>query len=223
MTARELINASLRLLGVSASGEPGDANEIKDALEALNLLLASASANRLLIPYENEQVITTSTARTVLAVRPVRVAVGSYVRIGDTDYPVEELTVEEYAAKRNKGVSGRPAYLCWDKLCPVSSLYLYPEPDQAYELHFRRVDALSEIASLDSVVDLPGPYIRALKYALAIEVAPEFGRKVPDAVAAKAAEALNLITKLNARPVSRMAMDIPGDRRHRMHQSIEVI
>lgn len=44
MTVRDLIKAALRLLRVVAAGEEPAASEMRDALEALNLLLANMKA-----------------------------------------------------------------------------------------------------------------------------------------------------------------------------------
>ena len=220
MIARKLILASLRLIGVVPAGEAAEAQEVADALEALNMLLASASANKLLIPYEKTQSLTLTAARTLLSERPLRINQMT-IKAGDVDYPVAEISMEEYGDISVKATSGRPVYFAWDKVYPSSSIYVYPTPDVSYVATLRRWDALTNIAGLDDEIDLPGEYLRALKYHLAIEIAPEYGRKVNDAVAARAAESLDLISKINAPPVPAMLTDIPMRRSTGRSWSIE--
>lgn len=220
MTARKLILASLRLLGIVPAGESAEAQEVSDALEALNMLLASASANKLLIPYEKTQTLTVSAAKTLLADRPLRINQMT-IRAGDVDYPVAEISMEEYNDISVKGTAGRSTYFAWDKVYPASSFYLYPTPDVPYEATIRRWDALTNVATLDEEIDLPGEYLRALKYHLAIEISPEYGRKINDVVAARAAESLDLISKINAPPVPAMLTDIPTQRATGRQWSVE--
>lgn len=211
MTARELINSSLRLLGVTASGENTDAAEAKDTLEALNMMLASASANKLLIPYMKTQTVILSGERTLLAERPLRLEQMT-INAGGVDFPVSQVSMEEYQDIAVKSTAGRPAYFALDKVFPTSSIFVYPTPDIEYTATIRRWDALTSVSDLDDEIDLPGEYLRALKYNLAIEVAPEFGRKVSDVIAARASESLSLISTLNAPPLPAMVTDIPGTR-----------
>ena len=49
MTGRDLVSASLRLIGVVASGETPASSEATDGLSALNLLISSWSTDGLLI------------------------------------------------------------------------------------------------------------------------------------------------------------------------------
>lgn len=220
MTGRELVNAAMRLLGLIPEGGAATAPQAKDVLEALNMMLASASANKLLIPFEKTQTLAVSQARTILADRPLRI-VQMFVTANGTDYPVEEIPLEEYASISTKTTRGRPAYFAWDKIFPTSGFYLYPVPDVAYMATIRRWDALTQVSDLADELDLPGEYLRALKYNLAIEIAPEYGRKVSDVIAARAAESLDLVSKLNAPPVPRMVADLPGRRSAARNWTIE--
>jgi hypothetical protein len=56
----------------------------------------------------------------------------------------------------------------------------------------------TEITTLTSNTSFPGEYDRAIKYNLAIELAPEYGTEVSPAVAKMAEDALNDIFSLNA-------------------------
>src|SRR5574343_647978 len=114
MTGRELVNAAMRVLGLIPEGGAATAQQAKDVLEALNMMLASASANKLLVPYEKKQTLTVSQARTVLPERPIRI-LQMTVATGDTDYPVEEIPLEEYTSIATKTTKGRPVYFAWDK------------------------------------------------------------------------------------------------------------
>jgi len=62
-------------------------------------------------------------------------------------------------------------------------------------------DALEAFADYDTLYDLPPGYARALRYNLAVELAPEFGRPLDPLVAGLAAESLATIKRANVRTV----------------------
>lgn len=54
-------------------------------------------------------------------------------------------------------------------------MYVYPVPTRLLEWHFISIDELSQPASLTTSLYFPPGYIRAFRYNLACELAPEFG------------------------------------------------
>jgi hypothetical protein len=89
---------------------------------------------------------------------------------------------------------------------PLATLYVWPVTSGSIEVH--SLQQFTAFASLAATVDMPPGYERALRYALAIDLAPEYGRPVDPAVAGIANESKNAISRLNALT---MGMTPPGD------------
>lgn len=114
MTGRDLVSASLRLIGAAAPGESLDAQVATDGLSALNRMIGSWNTEPLMLP------------------------------------------------------GGVP---------------------------------LAQVDSLDSTVSMPDGYEDALIYNLAVRIAPEYGRMIPDAVALVAVESKAGVKRANHKPL----------------------
>jgi hypothetical protein len=58
---------------------------------------------------------------------------------------------------------------------PDIDMFIYPRPTRDLEWHFISVEELTQPATLDTVLTFPPGYLRAFRYNLACELAPEFG------------------------------------------------
>jgi len=208
-TARTIITAAMRKLGVLASGETPRADEAADALLALNAMLASWSTSSLLVPRINQEVVTAGASPITLTSRPMRV-LDSTVLDGSTDYPVAALPREDWFAIPDKTTTGRPIFLWWNEKMTPLSVYFWPVPATPYTVTLQRWDPMTSFASLDTVMDLPAEYERALVFNLAIEVAPEFGASASAELAASANTSLNAIVKYHAKEIPSLATDLVG-------------
>lgn len=211
MTGRELVATSLRLLGVVASGETPAASEAVDGLSALNRMIDSWSTEELIIYATNRETpvamtpnvssVTVGTGGTINISRPMWI---NYVKIQDAntgvEYPTKMLTQEEYAALLLKSVTSQyPLYVYDDGGFPLRTLQLYPVPSSANKIVLYTMRPLSQIATLDTSVSLPPGYDDALVYNLAVRLAPEYGKLVPDAVTMNAMETKGNIKRANHR------------------------
>ena len=97
-TAKQIIEAALRTVGVLASGEEGTPAELQDALFSLNSMLDSWSADSLLIPNLKEKVFPLSSSMTTYSygvggdfndVRPMSVEYAQIVDTAGFRYPCE--------------------------------------------------------------------------------------------------------------------------------------
>lgn len=206
-TARTIIARTLRLLQVLAAGETASAAEAMDALESLNDMLASWSAAALVVPVKTAQVLTVTTSPVALETRPVRI-VAAWINDGASDLPMSLLGQADYLGITDKAVRGLPASIYNDGGYPVATISLYPVPDRAYALTLQRWDALSQIATLDTDISLPGEYREALATNLAVRLAPEYGTSVSQEVAALATSSLELVRGLRAQPVATLGVEM---------------
>lgn len=213
MTGRDAVAASLRLLGVLASGETSSAAEATDGLSALNRMLGSWSAEGSMVPFKvrEEFTLTPGTASYTMGpsgvfntTRPIdieRATIEIQSSTPVSEYPVRIVTIAEWAAIGLKDLaSDVPTDLYPEGTYPLETLNLYPVPSVANKLVLYSMKALTAIATLDTAVSLPPGYDRAIIYNLAVELAPEYGKAVPDTVAMVAMESKATLMRLNDKP-----------------------
>jgi hypothetical protein len=145
--------------------------------------------------------------------RPLRVRNG-YTRItasGNTglDYWYDaQNSIDDYNEIGYKGVPGPWPYLvAYQPLYPYGSLRIYPNPQEAGEVHFWSDVILAQFTSLTQTINLPQGYSRALKKLLAIELCPEYGKNPSPELLRQAWEAREFIKNLNSTPVKKLRYD----------------
>lgn len=208
-TARSIIYAAMRKLGVLAAGEVPQADEAADSLLALNAMLASWSTTKLLVPRITQVEATVSGATYTLTSRPMRV-LDSTVLNGGQAYAVASLSRADWFAISNPSQSGRPSALWWDEAMAPLVVRFWPIPDKAYTVTLQRWDPLGSFASLETVMDLPAEYERAIIFNLAVELASEFGAQISADVASVANVSLNALVKYHAQETPTMTTDLVG-------------
>lgn len=206
MTIGELLKSSLRLIGAIAPGETPSADEMADALTALNVMLKGWSTKRLLInatTLENFPLITGTTAYTIgtggtfNTARPTKI-LSAFVRSSGIDYPVEVYAERRrYDEHPDKTATGMPCELLYVPSYALGYVYPYPVPDQAYTIFLELLKPLSELSGYVSEISLPAEYLRALKYNLAIELAPEYGATPSMDVYGVAKESMADVKRMN--------------------------
>lgn len=213
MTGRDLISASLRLIGAIASGESLDAAEASDGLSAFNRMLDSWSTEPLVIytKTEEEFVLTPGTQTytmgptgTFSTTRPLEIE-KAYLKITSQspaiELPMAVLTVDEWARITIKALSATyPLYLYAEGTYPNETLHIHPNPTAANSLVLYSRKPLTTLTSIDTVLPLPPGYERALIYNFAVEVAPEYGKQVSDPVMMIAQDSKATIKRANSKP-----------------------
>lgn len=175
------------------------------------------SANALVTVNPAEQ-FTYTTPGNINIPRPLRIRSG-YTRItasGNTglDYWFDcTLTLERYNELGYKGVPGPwPVVLAYQTTFPLGTIWIYPNPTQAGEVHLFTDNILNNgntvaFPSIATNYNLPQGYTRAIKKLLSLELCPSWG-KTPSATLIKAAaEARGFIKALNASPVVTLRYD----------------
>ena len=186
-TAADQINGALRLIGMLAEGEVPSAATSQDALMALNQMIDSWTTERLSIFSTIDQVYNwpaSTRIRTLgptgdfVGQRPVLLDDATYFRDASTNvsYGIKMINQEQYNNIAVKTVTSTyPQILWYNATYPDIEIYLYPVPSRVLEFHFVSVSPLSAPAALDTDLAFPPGYLRAFRYNLACELAPEFG------------------------------------------------
>lgn len=211
MLASDLIKGSLRLIGAIATGETPSASELADGLVSLNDLLDSWSTNGLLI-YQNKresfplipgkQAYTIGLTGDLNTDRPVRIK-KAFTDQNGLEIEMEILeTIEEWAELKIKSfTSSLATKLYVEPGSPFSTINLWPIPNIANNLVLYSEKPLTSFATSSTDVPLPSGYARALRYNLALELAPEFGREPSALVVQAAMDSKADIQRINTDPV----------------------
>jgi hypothetical protein len=186
-TAGDIINGSLRLLGMLAEGEVPSAETSQDALNAMNQMIESWNTERLSVFSTQDQVFTWPAgqlSRTLgptgdfAGLRPVLLDDSTYFRDPGTgvSYGIKFINQQQYNGIAVKTVTSTyPQVIFVNNTFPDVEMYVYPRPTRDLEWHFISVEELTRPATLATDLTFPPGYLRAFRYNLACEMAPEFG------------------------------------------------
>ena len=214
VTARDIIRGALRLNGVLASGEALPAADAFDALETLNALLQSWSLESLIIWHlprvpvplvPGKPVYTWGPGGEILSQRPLKLESAILEESGlggesPYEWPVSVWSQDEYARgiamKALESTYVQGVYL--EPSIPLARLHVWPLPTTSTTtLLLYPWLPLDAMPTLDAVWSFPPGYDRALRLALSIELAAEYGREVPPLLVAMLAESKAAVKRLN--------------------------
>jgi hypothetical protein len=186
-SAGDIINGSLRLLGVLAEGEVPSAETAQDALTAMNQMIDSWNTERLSVFATQDQVYlwpagllsrTMGPTGDFVANRPVLLDDATYFRDPSTNisYGIKFINQQQYNGIAVKTVTSTyPQVIFVNMTHPDIEMFIYPRPIRELEWHFISVQELTQPATLATDLSFPPGYLRAFRYNLAAELAPEFG------------------------------------------------
>lgn len=230
MTPRDLIKGSLRLIGVLASGEAPQATEQSEGLQVLNEMLDSWSADGLMIPFvtrEEFPLIASQASYTMGDTgdfdteRPTQI---TFVGIKDTsvELPIQIITSDEWAMIPSKDSSTTiPTKVYAEGTNPLETLNFWPVPSEVKTVVIQSLKAFTSItsATLGTDYELPPGYQQAVRYNLALLLAPEYGKSAAPEVVATANFSLEQIKRKNFKP-QYMESDALGLTRNRVLTNI---
>ena len=186
-TARDLINDTHRLLNLTASGNVLPESNYQDNLRSLNQMIDSWNLERLAVFSTQDQIFTWPSgefSRTLgptgdfVGARPAQLDDSTYFRDPQTNvsYGIKFINQQQYNGIAVKTVTSTYPQVLWVNYSfPDIEMYVYPKPLRALEWHFVSIDPLTEPATLATTLSFPPGYLRAFRYNLACEIAPEFG------------------------------------------------
>jgi hypothetical protein len=187
MTATELIRSSLRLIGKLGPGQTTSDSQARDAIFVLNSMLDAWNADRFKI-YQISRALHSLVASTATytigsggtfnVARPARIERAGLVVAGTSpakEEPLKLYNSDEWADIEKKTQEGRPSVLYDDFAFPLSTLSLWKVPDTTHQLALYTWSQLSAFTDLTNDVTFPPGYQDALRYNLALRLAPEWG------------------------------------------------
>ena len=186
-TAGDQINGALRLLGVLAEGETPSAGTSQDALFALNQMIDSWGTEKLATFTTQEQIFnwlpglisqTLGPSGDFVGDRPVLMDDATYFVDTSTgiSYGIKLINQQQYDGIAVKTVTSTFPQVMWiNTNYPNIDMHIYPVPTKILEWHFISAAQLTQPATIATPLYFPPGYLRAFRYNLACELAPEFG------------------------------------------------
>jgi len=186
-TAYDQICGALRLLGVLAEGETPSSETAQDALTALDQMIDSWNTERLSVFSTQDQTFlwpagersrTLGPTGDFVGERPVLLDDATYFRDPQTNvsYGIKFINQQQYDGIAVKTVTSTyPQVMFTNMTYPDIEMVIYPVPLRLLEWHFISVEKLTQPAGLATALTFPPGYLRAFRYNLACEMAPEFG------------------------------------------------
>jgi hypothetical protein len=186
-TAGDQINGALRLIGQLAEAEDPSAATANDALRTMNQMIDSWSTERLSVYATQDQILswapnvyerTLGPTGDFVGVRPILVEDSTYFKdpASGISYGIKLINQQQYNGIAVKTVTSTYPQVMWVNMTyPNITMTVYPVPTKLLEFHLVSVQELTQAAQLATILAFPPGYMRAFKYNLACELAPEFG------------------------------------------------
>lgn len=211
MTALDLITSSLRLSQILGTGETPSADEANDALQVLNDMLDQWQAERLMIFTVGRQVFslvpgqqdyTLGPGGDFDTVRPAKIESFSVILLQNPDQPmelpIESLNEDGWQAIPVKDITSSVVQAVWDAGgYPLRTLHYWPVPNTNSDVAIYPWTMLDEFSTLTTDHTFPPGYSKALRYCLAVDLCPEYGKQVDPAVAAQAILSRAIVKSIN--------------------------
>jgi len=216
-TAGDQINGALRLIGMLAEGEEPSAATANDSLTALNQMIDSWNTERLSVYATQDQVLSWPSGfkeRSLgptgdfIGLRPILVDDSTYFRdpASGISYGIKLINQQQYNGIAVKTVTSTYPQVMWVNMeYPNITMTIYPVPTKLLEFHLVSVKELTQPAQFSTQLAFPPGYMRAFKYNLACELAPEFGVEPSPTVARIAMTSKRNLKRIN-NPDDIMAM-----------------
>jgi len=230
-TAQTIINGALRLLQVSSTDVVLTSDEANDALESLNQMIDGWSNESLMLYHVKLEQFTCIPAHNPHTIGvngdfntsvPIHIEAAT-VTVNGVDYPIIQIDYDDYAVIKLKTLQNvYPEYMYFDRNSPIlGNVYMYPVPSTASTINLYSRKALTQFSSLTDSIDLPVGYAKALKYSLAVELAPEYQVSAgADVIQLAIASKANL-KRTNRRPLTLQidpaALAVSGKRRFNIY------
>lgn len=223
---RDLCTFALRDVGVVASGNPAQAEDLDVVLYTLNEIRDSMNANGQMsytMEYHTFPIVATQEFYTIgpdgdfdIANRPTYIEVAMQTYPGNSAYqtPIRLVTMDEYAWIRTKQTTSTIANVfAYETGFPLGKIYFWPLIQGGVSITFTILKHLETNLTLDDVVAWPPGYARMIRYNVICNISRMFGKTIPPDVMAIYSDIKTDIASLNAKSNTvRYGAGIPGIR-----------
>jgi len=212
-TPLDLITLALKKATVLGVGQDALPEDVNDAFNELNYMMAQWAQKRWLVYHLVETSITSTGAQSYTIgtggdfniARPDRLEKAYFTLLNpggqnQVDYPLRLLeSYEDYSRISLKSLTTWPTCVFYDSGYPTGNIYFWPIPTSGlYALNILTKVVLPTFVTLEDVISLPPEYEAAILYNLTVRLYTTYPVPQNPAVVALAQEALNVLRNSNA-------------------------
>lgn len=210
-TAVDLITLALKDIGALGIGQSISPDDTSDGLATLNMMLGHWQGERLSVYHLVDTAIQSTGAQSYTVgpggafntpAWPFKIN-AAYARLNPgspnpIDYPVTIIAArEDYSRIALKSLVSFPSYAFYDAAFPLGNLFMFPVPNNSFELHIVTLEALPQFVTPGDDITLPPEYMAAIRYNLAIWLCGSYQLDPPRMVEKLAASTKRVIKRMN--------------------------
>jgi hypothetical protein len=223
-TPRDIVNLALKTANVVGVGQSALAEDTNDVFNMLNMMLAQWQRRRYMV-YNLETIGITATGAVSYTIgvgqqfnitRPVKIE-SAYIRMqgGSTlpvDYPLQVLRAQEdYDRISIKTLNAFPQYVYYDTTFPVGNIYVWPVPNNQYQIFLTVMVQLQSFQNLSDQIVLPPEYLDAMQWNLADRITAMYGMPQNPQITKYAEASMRAIEEVNSQiPLLHMPIALRG-------------
>lgn len=205
-TARDIITGALRLIGVASEAETPSAYQITTGLEALNELVDQWNAEQNTVFYQKTVSAIVPAGSQSFTIGPgglidvpsrpaVIIAASAQTQNDSSSYNLSVISGTDWIQINDKTSSStRPSCIYLDGSWPIATVKLFPVPTESVQIEILCNHTIDPGMTLDTSITFPPAFAQALRFNLALVLAPEYGREVLPTVERQAIKAKHSIT-----------------------------
>lgn len=205
-TVAEVILLALKDIGVLDEDETPSSSLLADAFTTLKQMLSLWQTSNIYV-YAKEDITFTPdgsltytigpTGADITNTTPQRIAYAFHA-VGDISYPMLKIfeRLEDYQNIGLKNLVSYPSSLFYNPLYPNGTIYLYPAPNTG-TMHLGIDVSLPEYTATTDNISLPAEYDMAVRFNLAVILAPMLGKQVDPYVEKMAKNSLQMVKANN--------------------------
>lgn len=217
-TPGDIITLALKTANVVGVGQTPAAEDMNDAFNLLNMLLAQLQRRRYFVygltttsfQGNNSVSYTVGPGGNFNIPRPAKIE-SAFFRQNTAssypvDYPLEILrSQEDYNRISLKTLNAFPRYCFYDQAYPIGNLFVWPVPNNTYTVFISTITQIQQFQTVADVIAMPPEYAAALMWNLVLELYPFYGLPENPVVRGKAEASLRIIEEANVQ-IPQLAM-----------------
>ncbi len=223
-TPSDIINLALKTANVIGVGQTPLAQDTNDCFNQLNMMMAQWQRRRYMV-YNLVTVGLQATGALTYSVgtggdfnitRPVKLESAFFRMNKNTplpvDYPLEVLRAQEdYNRISIKNLNAFPQYAYYNTGFPLGELYVWPVPNNQYEIFISVMVQLEAFQTINDQIVLPPEYLDALHWNLARRICVMYGLPITPELTGYAEASMRAIEEVNSQiPLLHMPVALRG-------------
>jgi len=210
LSANDIIERAMVKTRIIAPGESVPAGKLNQVFDELNDMLESWALEKLMVVADVLESFTLVIGQAEYtygvggdfdSARPIEIKDEGFIRSGGVDYSILLKTLDVYRRQIIKTTKARPRMMAYNPEYPLGKTFFWPTPSATDTIHLRVAKTLTGFPDKTTSVSLEPGYSRAIISNLAIEISPNFGKKVSKELAFMAEQAKRSIKSANSIPI----------------------